>query len=319
MEERCSCCCSQLLPCKAQRRFKRLPPPRPPPQPNPLPEPHSYVVPGNYAVASIDLPAQTAKGAFTGKIHVPTCPATGPATNCVPGQASNVNIVAAYLYWEMINIDPDATSVKFQGVPVTNPQIAAAVQRSNQALSQLTNGGACYSSGTPLIMTMFRADVRKLLPLQYDVNNRPTGKRLVGDDDLMKNGYLSGLSVETFGRRNGECSSAGCRFLAVHRLRLRRPGPDNSAEEGRRVREPEERARCSGERCGARLHSEGPQHSHDADVRGYLQVSGRRWRDGDDDRGERAEEYAREHFLQGHTGCSSHTGPSRGLRKGSRR
>src|SRR6478672_8451919 len=30
--------------------------------PNPLPDPHSYVVTGNYAVASDDIPAQTQKG-----------------------------------------------------------------------------------------------------------------------------------------------------------------------------------------------------------------------------------------------------------------
>src|SRR4029079_2804468 len=109
---------------------------------NPLPDPHSYVVTGNYAVASDDVPAQTQKGTVTRTLHINTCnPQANPpiVTNCVP---SNADIVAAYLYFEMIDIDPVVTNVKFQGQPITNGRFSSLVKRSDQALT----GAACFSA-----------------------------------------------------------------------------------------------------------------------------------------------------------------------------
>jgi hypothetical protein len=72
---------------------------------------------------------------------------------------------------------------------------------------------------------MFRADVRYLLPVQYDVNNQPTGKRLVGDGDLTtnknKNGqfYPSGLKVQAMegGTGNVTPQIAGFSLFVVYR------------------------------------------------------------------------------------------------------
>src|SRR5262249_61538905 len=77
--------------------------------------------------------------------------------------------------------------------PVVDPAVSSLLKRSDQSLS----GASCYASGQPLILTMFRADVRKLLPIQFDANNQPTGKRLVGDGDLVANGYPAGLTIQT--------------------------------------------------------------------------------------------------------------------------
>jgi len=41
--------------------------------PNALPDPHSYIVTGNYAVASDDVPAQTQQGTVTRTLHINTC------------------------------------------------------------------------------------------------------------------------------------------------------------------------------------------------------------------------------------------------------
>src|SRR5262245_46751182 len=91
---------------------------------NPLPEPHGYLVTGNYAVGSFDFPAQSAKGTVNGTIHISTCPnpQTNPPTgNCVP---SNADVLAAYLYWEMIDVNPQATNIKFQDQSVVDPRVS---------------------------------------------------------------------------------------------------------------------------------------------------------------------------------------------------
>src|SRR5262245_39065632 len=178
---------------------------------NPLPDPHSYIVTGNYAVASDDIPAQTVKGTVRRTLHINTCnPQANPplVTNCVP---SNADIVAAYLYFEMIDIDPLVTDVKFgqilddggtqvfHGSHILNGKFSSLVKRSDQALT----GASCFSASGNLVLTMFRADVRYLLPVQYDASHQPTGKRLVGDGDLTTNKnksgqfYPAGLTVET--------------------------------------------------------------------------------------------------------------------------
>jgi hypothetical protein len=188
---------------------------------NPLPDPHSYVVTGNYAVGSIDLPAHSAAGVVNGTIHINTCnPQANPpiVTNCVP---ANADIVAAYLYFEMIDTDPLATSVKFRGAPIINSRFSSLVKRSDQAVL----GPGCFAASGALSLTMFRADVRYLLPVQYDANNQPTGKRLVGDGDLTtnkdKNGqfYPAGLTVETLegGTGNQTPAVAGFSLFVVYR------------------------------------------------------------------------------------------------------
>ena len=99
---------------------------------NPLPDPHSYVVTGNYAVASDDVPAQTQKGSVTRTLHIKTCnPQANPpiVTNCVP---SNADIVAAYLYFEMIDADPVAMTAFKIGATATTIVLAEKLWRSQK-------------------------------------------------------------------------------------------------------------------------------------------------------------------------------------------
>ena len=198
----------------------------------PLPDPHSYVVTGNYAVASDDVPSQTQPGTVTRTLHINTCnPQANPpiVTNCVP---SNADIVAAYLYFEMIDTYPLATDVKFQGKHITNARFSSIVKRSDQPLT----GASCFSSSGALVLTMFRADVRYLLPVQYR-REQPADRKAPGwrrrPDDQQRQEWTN-LSCWTdgrdAGRRHRKHNSPSCRLFAVRRLSR----SDRAAEKDRR-------------------------------------------------------------------------------------
>ena len=72
--------------------------------------------------------------------------------------------------------------------PLENVSTWVAPTPVNQALQGMT--ASCFTSGTPLVMTMFRADVLKLLPQQM-VNGKPTGKFLVNDEALVYGGIAA--------------------------------------------------------------------------------------------------------------------------------
>ena len=75
---------------------------------DPLPYTGGFLLTGNYVVGSVDLQGQSANGFQTGTIHMSGVPA-------------NADILAAYLFWETIdlpgspNLDPQATPVLFRG------------------------------------------------------------------------------------------------------------------------------------------------------------------------------------------------------------
>ena len=168
-----------------------------------LPFSGSYSITGNYAVGSVDLaPQHASNGLVTGTVSM----------NGVP---ANADILAAFLYWETIWTDAAQLSgAKFRGRDVT------LVRASEQALDPRYS--ACHSSGggsgAAYTMTMFRADVRGLLPRQLDADGNPTGKRLVNDADLVNNGeLLHTVSLPDAGNGNQVPQTAGATLVVVYR------------------------------------------------------------------------------------------------------
>ena len=183
-----------------------------------LPYSRGYLVTGNYVVAGVDLTEQQnpvdQNGLATGTIHVARCAPPQTTTDCVPDDA---DIVAAYLYWE--SIIPTATpslaaGVKFRGEEILLNDIAG-VKANSQPLTGTT--ASCWSSGSPLTMVQFRADVLRFLPIRLDKDNKPTGKRLVTDADLAA--HNQPLHTVTLPMRNGNQipESAGASLLLVYR------------------------------------------------------------------------------------------------------
>ena len=66
-------------------------------------------------------------------------------------------------------------------------------------------------------MTMFRADVLRLLPLQLGADGQPNGRRLVNDADLLANGFALNTVTLPEGSGNQVPSSAGATLLVVYR------------------------------------------------------------------------------------------------------
>ena len=94
-------------------------------------------------------------------------------------------ILSAFLYFETIAASPaQLQGVRFRGeeLDLSDPNVA---KISPATLSGAT--ASCYSSGSGLSMYMVRADVRRLLPREFDIDGNPTGRRLVNDADLAVN------------------------------------------------------------------------------------------------------------------------------------
>ena len=143
----------------------------------------------------------------------------GFSTGIIPmsGLPADADIVAAYLYWETIapTATPElAAGVKFRGHEILLNDVVG-VKASSQPLVGST--ASCWSSGSPLAMIQFRADVLRFLPIRLDKNNQPTGKRLVNDADLTAHGLP--LHSVTLPTRNGNQipESAGASLVLVYR------------------------------------------------------------------------------------------------------
>src|SRR4051812_4911869 len=122
-----------------------------------LPYAKGYLLTGNYVAGGVDLaPQSKGNGFLTGTIPMSGVPA-------------NADILAAYLYWETISSKiSQVDGVLFRGSPV------AVVKATSRALTGPT--AACWSGGSDLTLTAFRADVLRYLPQQKDANGIPTGK-----------------------------------------------------------------------------------------------------------------------------------------------
>src|SRR5258706_10216658 len=166
-----------------------------------LPFSKSYLVTGNYVVGGVDLvPQSGTHGFITGTIPMSGVPA-------------NADILAAFLYWETISTQiSQVDGAQFRGSPIT------VVKASSRPLDPAT--AACWSAGggAGYTMTMFRADVLRLLPEQVDANGTPTGKRLVNDTDLL-NSQLPRHTVTLPEAASGNQvpSSAGATLLVIYR------------------------------------------------------------------------------------------------------
>jgi hypothetical protein len=139
-----------------------------------LPFTRSYFVTGNYVVGGVDLlPASQTGGFIT-------------ATIPMSGVPANADILAAFLYWETISTpDFDISGALFRGQPMKIEQSAAMLPDPTAAPCWSSGGG----SGAQYQLTMHRADVRRLLPVQLDAQGNKTGKRLVNDSDLAAAGF----------------------------------------------------------------------------------------------------------------------------------
>jgi len=166
-----------------------------------------FLVTGGYAVGSVDLHEDTnppnLEGMATGTINMSGVPA-------------DADIVAAYLYWETIALTstPTQARLKFRDTEIPLSDVVA-VQKSSQSLADST--ATCWSSGTPLTMTEYRADVLRLLPMRLDSNDKPTGRRLVNNSDLTAHGKtLHTVSLPTV-NGNQIPESAGASLVVVYR------------------------------------------------------------------------------------------------------
>src|SRR5438093_2639388 len=176
------------------------------PSPYPLPYSNGFLVTGNYTVGGVDADSSLAVNGF----RTSTIPMSG-----VP---ANADILAAYLYWETIdlpgsaNLDPKTTPVKFRGQPVVDANHISMVR----AKSNPSVGASCYASGSMLTMSMFRADVLHLL--QLNPNVKKPENRLVNDTDLQANGFaLNTVTLPESGSGNNPPQSAGASLFVVYR------------------------------------------------------------------------------------------------------
>lgn len=166
-----------------------------------LPFAKSYLITGNYVVGGVDVPAQAQGNFASGTIPCPALPA-------------NADILAAFLYWETITtsstIKAQADGARFRGQPMT--VVKATRVRATPATA------ACFPSSSATL-TMYRADVLRLLPLQLDTNGRPTGKRLVNDADLVKSGFAAhAVTLPDAGQAiNHAPVSAGASLIVIYR------------------------------------------------------------------------------------------------------
>src|SRR5262249_23640807 len=132
--------------------------------PDALPFAKSFLVTGNYVVGSVDLaPWKRTNGFVTGTIPISGVPA-------------NASVVAAYLYWETIASNTaQLDGGKSRGQPMT------VVKATSKALQKDFSPCWCSDFEHNRTMTMFRADVLPLLPIEKDAQGRLTGRVLVND------------------------------------------------------------------------------------------------------------------------------------------
>ena len=132
-----------------------------------LPYSGGVLVTGNYVVGGVDL---------TEELNPPDVNGFSTGTINMSGIPADAEIVTAYLYWETITLTADLSQAN--GVKFRNQEIllddAVGVQKRSQPLVDAT--ATCWSSGTPLTMTRFRADVLRYLPIRLDKDNQPTPK-----------------------------------------------------------------------------------------------------------------------------------------------
>ena len=187
-------------------------------QDNALPFFTSYTITGDYNVTSVDLPPQSAPNG------------TVTTTLEVSGVPENADIIAAFLYWETIWSGPPNSAellkdlkdkVRFRGEPVSG------IKSSTRSL--VGPFSPCWSNGGDNL-TMFRADVRRLLPPQLqpfvegDESLKPTGKRVVNHAELVQyqsdfpaGNWLLTATLPEAGNGNKLPQTGGLSLLLIYR------------------------------------------------------------------------------------------------------
>ena len=166
---------------------------------DPLPYSLSYTIKGDYVVGTVDFEPVKTKGFQTEVLHM-----TGDSA--VPQDSV---LVAAWLYWETIWGNPNQIAgAQFRGQDIT--LVRGVDQQLTGSLSP------CWSNGGDTL-TMMRADVLSLLPLELDLDSgNPTGRRLVNDADLIAAGFpLHTVTLPERGKGNQTPQSAGASMLVV--------------------------------------------------------------------------------------------------------
>ena len=135
------------------------------------------------------------------------------------GVPAGADVIAAYLYWETISTNvAQVNGARFRGSPVT------VVKASSMPLKPST--AACWSSGggggASYTMTMYRADVLRLLPVQVGADGQPNGRRLVNDADLLSNGFPLSTVTLPEGPEIRCRPGAGAKLFVVYRDRRSR-------------------------------------------------------------------------------------------------
>src|SRR5687767_5134914 len=142
--------------------------------PNALPFFKNYFITGDYRVGSVDL-SNPASDFVTGDIHF-----NDALGNKVP---ANADIVAAFLYWEMITLAPAPPSLA--GARFRDQDISAIAKQLGPAKPLTEATSPCWTEGAGDVFEMrgYRADVLRFLHVPVDANGNATGKRLVNDVD----------------------------------------------------------------------------------------------------------------------------------------
>src|SRR5687767_990633 len=133
----------------------------------------NYFVTGDYVAGHVDLlPQQAIAGRAFGDIPMSGVPA-------------DADILAAFLYWETVTTGvPDAISAKFRDDEIGS----FAVKVGQSPLNPSTAPCWAKQSGGNSIVTTWRVDVLRSLPLGTNPNAPNFRKRLVNDADLAAQG-----------------------------------------------------------------------------------------------------------------------------------
>jgi hypothetical protein len=150
--------------------------------PNALPFFKNYFITGDYRVGSIDL-SNPVGNFVTGDIHF-----NNALGNAVP---ANADVVAAFLYWEMITLAPAPPSLA--GARFRDQDISTIAKQLGPAKLLTQETSPCWTgeAGDVFEMRGYRADVLRFLHVPVDANGNATGKRLVNDVD-----YIAAAAID---------------------------------------------------------------------------------------------------------------------------
>lgn len=181
--------------------------------PDALPFFKNYFITGDYRAGSIDL-SNPAGGFVEGDIHF-----NDALTNTVP---ANADIVAAFLYWEMITLETQAPSLA--GARFRDQDISTIAKQLGPARRLTKETSPCWTGGAGEVFEMrtYRADVLRFLHVPADSGGNAAGKRLVNDLDYAAAAAIDSSIVPLRVRLpeasgNHAPSSAGASLVVVYK------------------------------------------------------------------------------------------------------